>query len=45
MPRGIRPEAMVAVIKLAFEGAGWVTGHATGIAGSVPLRRVHHAAD
>ncbi len=47
MPRGggIRPEAIVAVIKLAFEAAGWVTGQATGIAGPMPLRRVHHAAD
>jgi len=46
MPRGgIRPKAMVAVIKLAFEAAGWVTGRATGIAGPMPLRRVHHAAD
>jgi len=42
---GVRPEAIVAVIKLAFEAAGWVTGRATGIAGPVPLRRVHHAAD
>ena len=46
MPRGgIGPEAMAAVIKLAFEAAGWATGHATGVVGHVPLRRVHHAAD
>src|SRR5262249_55199509 len=38
-------EAMAAVIKLAFEAAGWVTGRATGIAGPLPQRRVHHAAD
>jgi hypothetical protein len=46
MPRGgIRPEAIMAVIKLAFEAAGWVAGQATGIAGPMPLRRVHHGAD
>src|SRR5215831_17254002 len=42
---GVRPEAIVAVIKLALEAAGWVTGQATGIVGPMPLRRVHHAAD
>jgi hypothetical protein len=42
---GDAPKQMVAVIKLALEAAGWVTGRATGIAGPMPLRRGHHAAD